>query len=315
MSDIQQIERTYSTLHESGNGKKFTMMQFNTLADGLGMDSFVMSPPESLAWSHRSTVILQLILTHQPDVITLQEVNHFHDFFLPELQRAGYDGLFHQKPDSPAVAFGAPPDGVAIFYKTSVFALDRSKMVQFLKEDGRPMNQTSIFAALHLIEDPALNVCVSVVHLKSKAAFEAVRVAQVTSLCQQLQEFIQLDSDHKEGELAKHWSVLVGGDFNSTPDRETYAYMQQASVLPASSLCSAYGLQGAASEPAFTTWKTRPNGDSCYCGDYIWFSQPHLRVLRRLDLPEAEKILPCRFPSFQNPSDHLPLVVEFEFTA
>ena len=37
---------------------------------------------------------------YQPDVITMQENDHYYDFFLPELAALGYDGFFAPKPAS-----------------------------------------------------------------------------------------------------------------------------------------------------------------------------------------------------------------------
>ena len=50
------------------------------------------------------------------------------DFFEPELSRMGYSGHYWQKPCSPAMQYGYPCDGVAIFYKKDRFeqAIDPS---------------------------------------------------------------------------------------------------------------------------------------------------------------------------------------------
>merc|ERR1712098_877403 len=54
-----------------------------------------------------------------PDVITLQELDHHYDFMLPELRAMGYDGIFQPKHNSKGAEFnGGLPDGVAIFWNT-----------------------------------------------------------------------------------------------------------------------------------------------------------------------------------------------------
>jgi len=63
--------------------------------------------------------ILSIILRENPDVITLQELDHHYDFFKPELRRMGYDGFFQPKHISKGAEWnGGLPDGVAIFWNT-----------------------------------------------------------------------------------------------------------------------------------------------------------------------------------------------------
>ena len=84
-----------------------TVAQFNVLADGLaGMQtksSFTECPTAALSWTYRSKRIIEELTRHgvMPDVIALEEVDHFHDDLLPALQRLGYAGAFEAKPDSP----------------------------------------------------------------------------------------------------------------------------------------------------------------------------------------------------------------------
>merc|ERR1711964_881028 len=67
----------------------------------------------------RFTRVLSIILEQNPDVITLQELDHHYDFMLPELRKRGYDGLFQPKHVSKGAEFnGGLPDGVAIFWNT-----------------------------------------------------------------------------------------------------------------------------------------------------------------------------------------------------
>ena len=66
------------------------------------------------------------IARHDPDVICLQEVDHFA-FLERCLSPLGYRGHFFPKPDSPCLylAENTGPDGCAIFYKTDKFELEK----------------------------------------------------------------------------------------------------------------------------------------------------------------------------------------------
>ena len=44
---------------------------------------------EHLQWEYRKHLLLHEITQYDPDIITLQEVDHYYDFFLPELNDRG----------------------------------------------------------------------------------------------------------------------------------------------------------------------------------------------------------------------------------
>ena len=65
------------------------MEQF--LAIGTKLDNFCLRDPRILDWSSRRWRVLEEILQHRPDVITLQEVDHY-TFLAPALASVGYCG-------------------------------------------------------------------------------------------------------------------------------------------------------------------------------------------------------------------------------
>ena len=71
-----------------------------------------------------------------PDVVCLQEVDHYHDFFEPELRRLGY-AIYKEDQWSPCRKFDAPNDGVAIFYKMDKLELLSSHAPGVPTEEGR----------------------------------------------------------------------------------------------------------------------------------------------------------------------------------
>ena len=77
-------------------------------------------PPAALRWEKRRLYILLEILKEDPDILCMQEVDHF-DYFKLALSKVGYDGIFKSKLDSPCLyvtpSYG--PDGCALFYKTA----------------------------------------------------------------------------------------------------------------------------------------------------------------------------------------------------
>lgn len=102
------------------------VMQFNILADGLSglrtdLGAFSRASRDFLKWEHRGPLILEEILQYDPDVITLQECDHFYDYFLPELEKYGYLGFFAPKPASACLEVSSRSDGCAMFLRRCRF--------------------------------------------------------------------------------------------------------------------------------------------------------------------------------------------------
>lgn len=111
----------------------FRVLQLNMLADGLSglradLGAFSRAKADDLNWDFRKTQLLREILQYKPDLITLQECDHYYDFFLPELMSLGYDGLFAPKPSSACLEVSENSDGCAIFLKKDKFRVVSSEV-------------------------------------------------------------------------------------------------------------------------------------------------------------------------------------------
>lgn len=73
-------------------------------------------PVEALKWEERKCLILEEILAYQPDILCLQEVDHYFDTFQPLLSRLGYQGTFFPKPWSPDISVGIYNRGPSLFW-------------------------------------------------------------------------------------------------------------------------------------------------------------------------------------------------------
>lgn len=116
------------------------IFQMNTLADGLfGLrDDCPQSRPTKKArsWEHRRGLLLDEIKRYDADAICLQEVDHYYDYFLPELRRLGYDGLYAPKPISPCLEVSKNSDGCAIFVKRNKLRYISSEVLNlFVKNE------------------------------------------------------------------------------------------------------------------------------------------------------------------------------------
>ncbi|XP_013370703.1 PREDICTED: nocturnin [Chinchilla lanigera] len=279
------------------------VMQWNILAQALGegKDNFVQCPIEALKWEERKCLILEEILAYQPDILCLQEVDHYFDTFQPLLSRLGYQGTFFPKPWSPCldVEHNNGPDGCALFFLQNRFKLVNSANIR-LTAMTLKTNQVAIAQTLECKES-GRQFCIAVTHLKARTGWEQFRSAQGCDLLQNLQNITQ----------GAKIPLIVCGDFNAEPTEEVYKHFASSSL----NLNSAYKLLSAdgQSEPPYTTWKIRTSGECRHTLDYIWYSQHALSVRSALDLLTEEQIGPNRLPSFNYPSDHLSLVCDFGF--
>jgi endonuclease/exonuclease/phosphatase family metal-dependent hydrolase len=290
-------------------------MQFNILADGLsGMDrekgGFTASPPESLDWTYRRDRIVEETQRHKcngrpPDVIAMQEVDHYHDFFKATMDTLGYDSMFIPKPCSPCTKSMDPnlEDGCALFWSRSRLAMLESETINYDKlspdgvQTGQKSNQVALLATLRA--NGAAPVVFAVTHLAASKTPEGerIRAQQITQLLDRL--------------LAKHLPCVIAADLNATPRPGAYpceAYPAAlAHPLRARSAYAAAAADG--EEPAYTTWKRRGEAEARHTIDYILAAGP-VGVARVLLPPADADVAPERLPGWRYPSDHIALCAE-----
>ncbi|XP_062991799.1 nocturnin isoform X2 [Elgaria multicarinata webbii] len=300
-----RLQRDFVDLRTNfaSNDRPIRVMQWNILAQALGegKDNFVQCPMEALRWEERKCLILEEILAYQPDIMCLQEVDHYFDTFKPLLSRLGYQCTFFPKPWSPCldVECNNGPDGCALFFLKDRFSLINSTNIR-LTAMKLKTNQVAIAQILKCNETGKL-FCVAVTHLKARNGWERFRSAQGADLLENLKQIT------REAEIP----LIVCGDFNAEPMEEVYKEFSNSSL----NLNSAYKMLSTdrQSEPPYTTWKIRPSGECRHTLDYIWYSQHAWKVNAALGLLTEEQIGPNRLPSYNYPSDHLSLVCDFTF--
>ncbi len=275
----EDLRRTL--IGEKDRSPDLTIVQWNVLADWAAFGSFDRAPTDSLPWDVRGPRVLTLLedgLPQPPDVICLQEVDQ-HDDLAEALCARGYAAEFVPKEEG--------RDGCSMFVRAATHALVATQTVRYREPDGTPHSQLALIAQLRNLADGGI-IQVATTHLKAKPGHEELRLRQVEQLIAGLDASLP---------------TIVTGDFNDVPGSLAHAHV-------ATHLRSAYAdVLGA--EPAWTTWKVRGDEETRRTIDYVWYSEPHFRALSCLDLPAEDRVQPERFPSWQYPSDHLSLAVQF----
>ncbi|XP_046735078.1 nocturnin isoform X2 [Diprion similis] len=306
MLQINAVPKTCVQPLKSPN--KIRVFQWNVLSQSLGTtnDSFVCCPEDALEWGNRRYQIVQEILEYAPDVICLQEVDHFN-FLKTCLETQGYTGTFFPKPDSPCLYLDGNngPDGCALFYRRDKF--------DFVKSDTRVLevwrvqsNQVAVVAVLR-VRETGREFLVAGTHLKARkgALLSTLRNEQGKDL-------LNFVSSSAEGR-----PVLLCGDFNAEPTEPIY---RTVLGYPELNLASAYAdfstdkdIPSMDREPPYTTWKVRDEGEVCHTIDYVFYNKNAFAVNAVLQFPTAEDIGEGRVPSYQYPSDHFSLCCDFRF--
>ncbi|XP_003736916.2 nocturnin isoform X1 [Drosophila pseudoobscura] len=317
---LNSVSRVCSAPIEGDSSQNIRLLQWNILSQTLGQhnDGFVRCPEEALDWQHRKYLIVQEILQNQPDVICLQEVDHFK-FLQTVLGSQNYAGIFFPKPDSPCLYIeqNNGPDGCAIFYK-------RDKL-QLMGYDTRVLevwrvqsNQVAIAARLQL-KASGREFCVCTTHLKARhgALLAKLRNEQGRDLMRFVKQF------------AGETPLLLCGDFNAEPIEPIYATilgcdlfklgsayadvkLEREQILQHSEDVNEFVSQSIKREPPYTTWKIREEGEECHTIDYVFYTPDHLKIKNCLEFPAGEEIGKNRTPSYRYPSDHFSLVCDFE---
>jgi len=267
------------------------VLQWNQLSQTLGSqnDGFVRCPLAALEWRTRRWRLLEELVRHQPDILCLQEVDHF-----PLLERAlsslGYDGHFVAKPDSPCIYLPANsgPDGCALFYRRDQWEMVGQLHSRILEVWHVQSNQVAIAVNLRNLETQS-EVCLATTHLKARsgALLATLRNEQGKDLLAWLST------------VKQHRPLILTGDFNADPSEAVVRTIKEE-------LASAYP-----DSTPFTTWKIRETGEQKSTLDYI-FHSAGIQPSATLDMPTEQQIGIDRLPSTAFPSDHLSMVADFQ---
>jgi exonuclease III len=102
----------------------FKFLSYNVFSDGKCTKIRYSS---TKSWYHRKTKLLNEIKAYDADIICLQDVDHYGDWWQPQLMYIGYDSLYRQRTDEVEEHL----EGVVIAYKRDLFQLFKTEEVLF----------------------------------------------------------------------------------------------------------------------------------------------------------------------------------------
>lgn len=237
-----------------GGYGRFTLLTYNILADLYAKaDGHSQTPAWVMAWPYRKQNLLRELLTRRPDVMCLQEVqsDHYNEWLLPELTKAGYLGIYKKKTTEIFTGSSYAIDGCATFFRRDRFALVKKYEVEFNKaavslaeqmsnpgQKKATMNRllkdnVALIAVLEAAEgvagggpDAAARgkqlICVANTHIHANPELNDVKLWQVHTLLKGLEKIAN----------SADIPMLVAGDFNSTPGSAAHSLLVRGRVDP-----------------------------------------------------------------------------------
>ncbi|XP_077234794.1 DNAse I-like superfamily protein [Tasmannia lanceolata] len=339
-------------------GFRFRVVSYNILAQVYVKSSlFPHSPKPCLKWKARSQAILTVLKSLEADFFCLQELDEYDDFYKGNMEHHGYSSIYIQRSGQKRDGCGifykhnsaelmlkdeidyndlvqTVEAGTTLRENETNDALDMkngvSTPIEGLRQKNSPDDRgnpndplvrlkrdcVGIMAAFKL-KDPSDHLVIMVnTHIYWDPEWADVKLAQVKYLLMRLAQFKGIVSE----KFSCTPSVIVAGDFNSTPGDKVYEYLVSAnsSITPPAEcseelrvpLSSLYAIIGG--EPQFTNCTPGFTGTL----DYIFFSASgQLKPVSLLELPgPLSPDVVGGLPNHHHPSDHLPIGADFELT-
>ncbi|CAD2110121.1 carbon catabolite repressor protein 4, putative [Plasmodium vinckei] len=361
---------SFKSLNFPNTTNQFTIMTWNILAEIYGtVEAFSHCDPYMLSWSYRKTKIIQEILNHRPDIVCLQEIQneHFLEFFKPCLNQYEYQGVYKQKTKE---IFTSPSgkhkggkytiDGCAIFFNkkkfkfVEIYALEFSKLIKegsvisLPKEvqknpalsKGLLKDNIALVLLLEYVQnnktyesekyengkDKKKMVIVANTHIIANPEATYVKIWQ-TQILVKVIEYLKMNFIQKYEIIP---SMIVCGDFNSTPNSAVYQLLYKKKCcrthndlnsdehglleyLPMShnlNLKSAYAISNFLSQTInadesinniiinntidldrFEPAFTNYTSNFIGCLDYIFYNDEDLNIISTVNIPDENQLI------------------------
>lgn len=324
-------------------GYGFRLVSYNILAQVYVRSIFFPHSPSScLKWKTRSLAVLTDLKNLNADFLCVQELDEYDNFYKGNMEKHGYSSIYLQRTGqkrdgcgvfykhksaeliiSEEIHYNDLMDSVDSKNGSNDFEDQRtlSEMGEESTEDKDLSNKNTgsncrnrddpclrlkrdcvgLLAAFKLKDPSNLVLIVANTHIYWDPEWMDVKLAQVKYLLLRLSRFKEIVSKN----YCCKPSVLVAGDFNSTPGDKVYEYMTSTNDMQ---LCSLYATNRG--EPVFTNCTPGFTGTL----DYIFVStdSSRLKAVSLLDLPSPDSVdITGGLPNHYHPSDHLPIGAEF----
>ncbi|KAI8147601.1 Endonuclease/exonuclease/phosphatase [Fennellomyces sp. T-0311] len=193
----------------------FTVMSFNILGQCLVKRQWFPDSGDMLKWKIRRNMISAEIEMYKPDIMCLQEVDHYEDFYLPLLEKLGYKAEYtkHAK----------KLHGLLIAYNPKVFKMSQYATVDYDMDSTCPptwitTNVGQVMALKH-VDHPEFGLVVGNTHLYWRPVANYERLRQIVIF---INSIMKMKKSLNEMEPDTKYIPMPIGDLNTTPRDPAY---------------------------------------------------------------------------------------------
>ncbi|KAJ1547204.1 RNA exonuclease ngl2 [Nowakowskiella sp. JEL0078] len=220
---MPEYSRSFLELKIPDKGFRFTVLSYNILAQCLVRRTlYPHSSKEALKGKIRIPRVLNEILTLEPDIACLQELDCFESDFVEKISAAGYDYVYHKK-NPEKIDTG---HGLGIFWKKDKFEkyeyfpffFDKSELTNPTTLSPETGNICQILGLKIIGSNDIPGIIISNQHLywRIQANYERVRQMYVS-----IEETLKI----RKKILATsgtEWPIVICGDLNTCPNDALY---------------------------------------------------------------------------------------------
>lgn len=232
-TEFGRLDQSGARSRERGD-LEFTLMSYNVLAQGLLEDNLYLyqhCPEHLLYWPLRRDNLLAELRQADVDIMCLQELqeDHYEQVFEPEFKKLGYGCLYKRRT-------GNKHDGCGIFFRESLFELDRHELVEFARTGVTVLDRDNV-AIVALLKprsadggfSPNFRLCVSTTHLLFNPRRGDVKLAQLCVLLAEIDRMAARGGVGADG-APLYFPVVLCGDMNSQPHSPLYRFMTRGKL-------------------------------------------------------------------------------------
>ncbi|KAF9425546.1 hypothetical protein BGZ94_007433 [Podila epigama] len=259
LPDAQALTQGPDAIHLRKKKDRFLFMTYNLLAQALvRRDMFPQASQKALRWKFRKQNLLQELFEFGPDLACLQEVDFWEETYLPALTKAGYETAYYKNMSK--------KHGCAIIWRKSRFEKVDQQTLEY-DEHGQPTFTTgniglmvALKPAVASTENPDPNADMLLPEEEEEEEEEGDHAGHSNAGSDQNQFNLDIPGgilvatthlfwrpdgsyerlrqaaifQEKVNEWNKHlnYTVLIGGDFNTTPRDAAYRAMTRNQMSP-----------------------------------------------------------------------------------
>ncbi|GLE00108.1 hypothetical protein PINS_up008835 [Pythium insidiosum] len=211
------------------------IVSFNVLADYIVARDGALNGDAAwkYEWDYRRRRLLREILSWHAHIVCLQEVDHYDDFFAPELRKHGFVGVFKKRTGDET------QDGCAIFVQSKMLSIVSTHPLEYFESDDALLNRHNV--ALQVVvewrrdetSERPRRFIVANTHLLFNPGRGDVKLAQLQRLLSSLAELRRSESTSSassDREDAAPLPVILCGDFNLMPHSALYEFLSRRSL-------------------------------------------------------------------------------------